>query len=126
MLLDHCLTTTYFKYNSKYQYAIDSPVLTLVAKLYMEEVESKALGSFRVIAPSDRCKYVDDTWAKFKDQRSRSLHWSLTTSSQWIKTKFTREDTKDNRLPFLECAVLIDENRNHSIDVYWKSIDTGL
>jgi len=34
--------------------------------------------------------------------------------------KFTREDTKDNSLPFLDCAVSIDENGSLSIEVYWK------
>lgn len=39
--------------------------------------------------------------------------------------KFTREDTKHNSLPFLDCAVHIDENGNLSIEVYQKPTHTN-
>lgn len=43
------------------------PLVTLIlANIYMEEVESRALNSFRVIGP-------DDTWIKIKTQEKQAL-----------------------------------------------------
>lgn len=51
-LLDLCLNTTYFQYKGNFYMqnhgcALGSPVSRIVADLYMEEVESRALNSFR-------------------------------------------------------------------------------
>nr|XP_033472641.1 anaphase-promoting complex subunit 3-like [Epinephelus lanceolatus] len=56
-LLELCLSTTYFKYNGnfyrqKHGCATGSPVSPIVANLYMEDVEYRALNSFEGTAPS--------------------------------------------------------------------------
>ena len=38
--------------------------------------------------------------------------------------KFTKEDMKENRLPFLECAIQIEKDRGLNIEVYWKPAHT--
>ena len=35
--------------------------------------------------------------------------------------KFTREETRDKGLPFLDCAAFLDKDGNFSIKVYRKS-----
>ena len=72
-LLDLCLSTTYFQfrdhhYRQKHGCAMGSPVSPIVANLYMEEVERKALTSFLGAAPSHWFRYVDDTWVRLKIQ----------------------------------------------------------
>ena len=57
VLLNLCLSTTYFKYNDcfyrqKHGCAMGPPVSPIVANLYMEEVERKALSSYKGTAPS--------------------------------------------------------------------------
>ncbi|KAL3972435.1 transcription elongation factor S-II [Sarotherodon galilaeus] len=126
-LLDLCLTTTYFKYNEgfyrqKHGCAMGSPVSPIVANLYMEEVERKALGSFKGRVPSHWYRYVDDTWVKIKTQEVESFTAHINAVDKNIK--FTREDTKDNCLPFLDCAVHIEENGNLNIEVYRKPTHT--
>ena len=56
VLLNLCLSTTYFKYNDcffrqKHGCARGSPESPIVANLYMEEVESKALSLYKGTKP---------------------------------------------------------------------------
>lgn len=72
-LLELSLTTTYFKYSGgfyrqKHDCAMGSPVLPIVANLYMEGIEALALTSFKVITPSHWFCFFDDTWATMKRQ----------------------------------------------------------
>ena len=63
-LLEYSLTTTYFQYDGEYYQqtegaAMGSPVSPIVANLFMEAFESKALSSY----PTPPCfwgRYVDD------------------------------------------------------------------
>ncbi|XP_070401572.1 uncharacterized protein [Nothobranchius furzeri] len=126
-LLDLCLTTTYFKYNEgfyrqKHDCAMGSPVSPIVANLYMEEVERKVLGSFKGRSPSHWYRYVDDTWVKIKTQEVESFTTHINAVDKNIK--FTRENIKDNCLPFLDCAVHFEENGNLNIEVYRKPTHT--
>eukprot|EP00064_Thunnus_orientalis_P017050 superscaffoldBa00003521_g17125 len=66
-LLNFCLNNTYFQYNKgvyrqKRGCAMGSPVPPIKANLFLEEVESRALNSFRGTLPSHWFRYVDDTW----------------------------------------------------------------
>ncbi|XP_053335750.1 uncharacterized protein LOC128508432 [Clarias gariepinus] len=70
-LLELCLNTTYFKYKDvfyrqEHSCAMGSPVSPIVANLYMEEVESKALEAYSGTRPTHWFRYVDDTWVKNK------------------------------------------------------------
>uniref|UniRef100_A0A3B3I5H2 NACHT domain-containing protein n=1 Tax=Oryzias latipes TaxID=8090 RepID=A0A3B3I5H2_ORYLA len=72
-LLEVCLNSTYFQfrgnfYRQRHGCAMDSPISPIVANLYMEEVERRALDSFPGTTPSHWFRYVDDTWVKIKSQ----------------------------------------------------------
>lgn len=96
------------------------PVSPVVSNLYMDR---KALGSLQGTTPSYWYRYADDTWVKIKIQELESFTAHINTVDR--NAKFTREDTKDNSLPFLDCAVQIEENGNLNIEVYRKSTHTN-
>ncbi|XP_049914604.1 uncharacterized protein LOC126398968 [Epinephelus moara] len=126
-LLDLCLSTTYFKYNGnfyrqKHGCAMGSPVSPIVANLYMEDVEYRALNSFKGTTPSHWFRYVDDTWVKIKTQEMQAFTQHIDSVDRNIK--FTREDVKDNGLPFLDCDVHITEDKGLHIGVYRKPTHT--
>ncbi|XP_033181822.1 uncharacterized protein LOC117152842, partial [Anabas testudineus] len=127
LLLDLCLNTTYFTYRGdfykqRHGCAMGSPVSPIVANLYMEEVEKKALNSFPGTTPTHWFRYVDDTWVKIKTQELQSFTDHINSVDTNIS--FTREDTKDNRLAFLDCAVIIGAGRRLEIEVYRKPTHT--
>lgn len=99
-----------------------SPVSPIVANLYVEEEECKALNSFKGTAPNHWLRYVNDTWVKIKTQEVRAFTEHI--NSVDINMKFTREDVKDSHLPFLDCDVQVREDRSLRIGVYRKPIHT--
>ncbi|XP_050924570.1 uncharacterized protein LOC127140827 [Lates calcarifer] len=126
-LLEMCLNTTYFQFNGKFyrqkhDCAMGSPVSPIVANLYMEEVEGKALNSFEGTTPSHWFRYVDDTWVKIKTKEVQAFSKHINSVDSNIK--FTREDAKNNSLPFLDCQVNIEKDRSLHIGVYRKPIRT--
>lgn len=48
---------------------------------------------------------MDDTWLKIKTQEVESFTAHINSVDRNIK--FTMEDTKDNSLPFLDCACVL-------------------
>ena len=84
----------------------------------MEEVGKKALNSFLGTTPTHCFKYVGDTWLKIKIQKLQAFTDHINVVHPNIK--FIREDTKDNRLPFLGCAVIIGSNGSLGIEIYRK------
>ena len=67
-------------------------------------------------------QYVDDTVFKIKTQEVEAFteHMNLVDSN----IKFTWEDAKDNKLPFLDCAVYIEEDGHLNTEVYRKPTHT--
>ena len=84
-------------------FAMGFPVLPIVANVYIEKVEKKALNTFQGKTPTHWFRYVNDTWVKIKIQKVQSFTDHINTVDPNIN--FTREDTKDNLLAFLDCAV---------------------
>lgn len=102
---DDCLKSNY----------LNKEVAEIVASLYMEEVESRALSSITGTVPSHWFRYVHDTWVKiYTKELETSTHHNNTNDY----VKFTKEDVKEDSLAFLDCAVKIEEDRNLSIEVY--------
>ena len=79
-----------------------SPVSPIVANLYMEEVQSKALSSYKGTAPNDWFKYGNDTWVNIKTQKVEAFTEHINSVDSNIK--FTREDAKDHKLPLFDYA----------------------
>lgn len=83
----------------------------------MEEGKKKALSSFQQIATTHWFRYMDDTWVKIKVQEI--IVFTNHINTVYPDIKFTREDTKKNRLWFYE--VLIGSCGNLEIEIYRKS-----
>lgn len=77
-----------------------SPVSPVVANFYMEMVESKAVNSDKGTSPSHWFRLVDDTWVKNKTQDLQAFIEYIPSVDKNIR--LTREDVKDNQLPFLD------------------------
>ena len=97
MLLRLCLDTTYFQvngafYKQKRGTAMGSPVSVVVANLFMEELEQRALESFAHPVKVWRC-YVDDTFVVMKGDLVDSFHEHL--NSQAAGVAFTVEREKE-------------------------------
>ena len=58
-----------------------SPVCPIVANFYMEEVESRALNSFKGITSSHWFRYVDNTWIKIKTQEVEAFTEHLNSNT---------------------------------------------
>lgn len=99
-----------------------SLVSPIVADLYMEEVERKALDTYSGEVPSHWFRYVDDTWVKIK--RREIDFFSEHINSVDINIKFTKEEMLDNKLPFLDCAIRVGEDRRLQVEVYRKPTHT--
>ena len=101
-----------------------SPVSPIVAKLYMEEVEERALNSFTGTTPSQLLRYVVDTWVKIKSQELDAFIQQINTVEKNIK--FIREDTKDPKVS-LEIKgkrqTLLSDSHLGSFDFHLNSHD---
>ena len=65
---------------------------------------------------------MDDTWVNIKIQEVQAFTDHINAVDTNIK--FTREDTKDNKLTFLDCAVIIGSNGNLGTEIYRKPTHT--
>ena len=116
MLLNFCLKNTCFSFQDQiYEQvegaAMGSPVRPIVANLYMEYFEQKALST----APTPRfwCRYVDDTCVIHKEIHKQEL---LHINSVDPTIQFTVETNKeDGAIPFLYTIVKPEANGTLSI-----------
>ena len=89
LLLEFCLKNTYFSFQGQFfeqveGAAMGSPVSPIVANLYMEDLEQKALS----IAPW--CRYVDDTFVIHKEANKQGFLQHIKSVDPAMK--FTVED----------------------------------
>ena len=125
-LLDFVLSTTYFVYNdSFYQQlhgaAMGSPVSPVIANLYMEYFENVALNSV------DR---PPDIWFRYVDDTCTVLHvYDIDRFTQHINSidehiQFTIEPENDNKMPFLDTCIHVNNDASTKITVYRKPTHT--
>ncbi|XP_061603008.1 uncharacterized protein LOC133464838 [Cololabis saira] len=122
-----CLSTTYFKYKEvfyrqKHGCAMGSPVSPIVANLYMEEVERKALETYSGARPTHWFRYVDDTWVKMKTNEIGPFTDHINSVDNYIK--FTKEEMRENQLPFLDCGISLGGEGELQVEVYRKPTHT--
>ena len=99
LLLEFCLKNTYFSFQGQFyeQFegaAMGSPVSPIVANLYMEYLEQKALST----APHPLGfwgRYVDDTFFIHKEANKQGFRQHINSVDPAIK--FTVEDNKEDR-----------------------------
>ena len=125
-LLEFCLTNTYFLFQSKYYEqvqgaAMGSPISPLIANLFMEEFEVKALSTCPH-PPSLWLRFVYDTFVITKAEHSQELPQHI--NSQNTHIQFTVEPTQQGSLLFLDTLVTIEPTNTFSTIVYRKPTHT--
>ena len=126
LLLEFCLKNTYFSFQDQFYEEVEddamgSPVSPIVANLYMEYLEQKALCT----APPPRfwCRYVDDTFVIHKEANKQGFLQHINSVDPAIR--FTVEDNKeDGSIPFLDTIVKPEADGSLSITVYRKPTHT--
>ena len=125
-LLEFCLTHTYFLFQGKYYEqvqgaAMGSPISPLIANIFMEEFEVKALQS----CPNPLSlwlRFVDDTFVIGGAEHSQDLLYHINNQDPHIQ--FTVEPTVQGSLPFLDTLVTIQPDSSLSTSVYRKPTHT--
>ena len=128
-LLDFCLHNTNFTFQGVFYQqtkgaAMGSPVSPIVANIFMEAFESRAL-STALHTPKFWRWYVDDTCV-IQDQAHKEefLHHINSVDNA---TQFTVEEAKeDGSIPFLDTLIIPEQNGTFSIGVYRKPTHTDL
>ena len=127
LLLEFCLKNTYFSFQDQFYEQVEgaamgSPVSPIVANLYMEYLEQKAL-STAPTPPRFWCRYVDDTFVIHKEANKQGFLQHIKSVGPAIR--FTVEDNKeDGFIPFLDTIVKPEVDGSPSITVYRKPTHT--
>ena len=125
-LLSFCLTTTYFTYDHKFYKqkhgaAMGSSVSPIVANLYMEDFEKKALAS----APNPPylwMRYVDDTFVVLHEYNIDEFTQHINSIDPDIK--FTIEPEVGGKIPFLDTEIILEDDATLNTKVYRKPTHT--
>ena len=125
-LLSFCLTITYFVYEGKFfkqkqGAAIGSSVSPVVANMYMEDFEKRALSS-ATNPPYLWMRYVDDTFVVLHEYDIEEFTSHINSIDPNIK--FTIEPEKDGRIPFLDTEIILNDDASIDTKVYRKTTHT--
>ena len=128
-LLEFCLRSTYFLFQGKFYQqlegtAMGSPISPIIANLFMEDLETRAL-STTPHPPSLWKRYVDDTLTIINRDHKDTFLDHLNSIDANIK--FTSEDPKeDGSISFLDILIIPEENGKLNTTVYRKPTHTDM
>ena len=126
-LLEFCLKTTYFTFQGKFfeqvkGAAMWSPISPIVANLFMEDLEVKAL-STAPTPPTLWKRFVDDTFIIIQRSYKETFLQHLNSIDDNIH--FTCEDSnEDGSIAFLDMLITPDKNGRLNTSVYRKETHT--
>ena len=126
-LLEFCLTNTYFSfqdrlYEQKQGAAMGSPISPIVANMFMENFEIRALAT-SPCTPTLWKRFVDDTFTIIKKTHKEAFMEHLNSIHNNIQ--FTsKEPCEDGSIPFLDMLITADEEGRLKITVYRKPTHT--
>ncbi|XP_072041401.1 uncharacterized protein [Amphiura filiformis] len=129
-LLQFVLTTTYFLfrgtiYKQLFGAAMGSPVSPVVANLYMEFLEQKAIASApRTCKPRLWKRYVDDILEIVNKDQVDDLTEHLNQSDPTGNIKFTYEKEQEGKIPFLDTLNVRKPDGSVKLLVYRKVTHT--
>ena len=123
-LVEVCLKFTYFTFGEEFYEQIEgvamgSPLSPIVANLYKEIFEGRAL-DLSPLKPKRWKRYVDDTDIVWPHGRSNLDQFLEHLNSQNNNIKFTMEIEENRSLPFL--LVLVSRNEDRSISYLGKGL----
>ena len=128
-LLEFCLKSTYFTFQGRHfeqqeGAAMGSPISAIVASLYMEGFEAKAISS-SPHPPYLWKRFVDDTFTIIMSSEKERFLAHLNTIDSNIQ--FTSEECReDGSMPFLDILLTPREDGSLSTTVYRKPTHTDL
>ena len=120
-LLEVCLRSTYFVFQGQHFEQVDgaamgSPLSPIVANIYMEHFETKALET-APHPPSLWKRLVDDTFVILETTYKEEFFQHINGIEE--KIQFTAENTRaDGSLPFLDTLVTVKEDGSLSTPIY--------
>ncbi|XP_061382938.1 uncharacterized protein LOC133320089 [Danaus plexippus] len=125
-LLKHCLTSGYLMWKDEFYIQVDgvamgSPVSPVVADIFMEDFEVRALCS-PPIRPLIYKRYVDDTFTILNKNKTSAFLNHLNSINN--KIQFTIELEANNSLAFLDILVIRNPDNTLGHTVYRKPTHT--
>ena len=128
-LLEFCLRSTYFTFQNKHYEQIEgtamgSPISPIVANLYMEDLESKAIQS-APHPPAFWKRFVDDTFVIIKSFHKQEFLDHINPIDTNIQ--FTSEESReDGSMPFLDILIIPQEDGTFHTTIYRKPTHTDM
>ena len=127
-LLEFCLRSTYFVFQGQHYEQVEgaamgSPLSPIMANIYMEHFETKALET-APHPPSLWKRFVDDTFVILETTHKEGFFQHINGIEE--KIQFTAENTRaDGSLPFLDTLVTTKEDGSLSTSIYRKPTHTN-
>ena len=102
-----------------------SPLVLVLANIFMGFYESKWLNEFNLNKPKFYLRYVNDILAAF-DNEQDSLNFLNFLNRRHPNVKFTIDKQINHSIPFLDLFISGIYNQNLNLQTYHKSTYTGL